>query len=123
MSNDFEVLVVDDDLENQAIISALLNFSKIKFDLANNGQQALELIDGHSYNIVLMDIMMPVMGGLEATACIRAMGEPKSSTPIFAVSYRRDLAAKAQWKAQGLNGFLAKPFTLESLLSLLDRYR
>jgi CheY-like chemotaxis protein len=41
MSNDFKVLVVDDDLENQAIISALLNFSKIKFDLANNGQQAL----------------------------------------------------------------------------------
>jgi len=75
------------------------------------------------YNIVLMDIMMPVMDGLEATSRIRALGEPKGSIPVVAVSARRDLKAKAQWKAQGLDDFLTKPFTEEGLLSVLARYR
>ncbi|HCH33834.1 MAG TPA: hypothetical protein DE045_12895 [Oceanospirillaceae bacterium] len=123
MSNDFKVLIVDDDHENQAVISELLDFSDIDFDLADDGQQALDRITAKDYNIVLMDIMMPVMDGLEATSRIRALDEPKASTPVVAVSARRDLKAKAQWKAQGLDDFLTKPFTEEGLLSVLARYR
>ena len=123
MSNDFKVLIVDDDQENQAVISELLDFSDIDFDLADDGQQALDRITAKDYSIVLMDIMMPVMDGLEATSRIRALAEPKASTPVVAVSARRDLKAKAQWKAQGLDDFLTKPFTEEGLLSVLERYR
>jgi len=123
MSNDFKVLIVDDDHENQAVISELLDFSDIDFDLADDGQQALDRITAKDYNIVLMDIMMPVMDGLEATSRICALDEPKASTPVVAVSARRDLKAKAQWKAQGLDDFLTKPFTEEGLLSVLARYR
>ena len=123
MGSEFKVLIVDDDQENQAVISELLDFSEIDFDLADDGQQALDRINAKDYNIVLMDIMMPVMDGLEATSKIRQMPEPKASIPVVAVSARRDLKAKAQWKAQGLDDFLTKPFTEEGLLSLLDRYR
>jgi len=91
MSHDFKVLVVDDDKENQAVISELLEFNDIQFDLADDGQQALDYIKTHDYSIVLMDIMMPVMDGLEATACIRAMDPPKSNVPVVAISARRDL--------------------------------
>ncbi|HIG36574.1 MAG TPA: response regulator [Oceanospirillaceae bacterium] len=60
---------------------------------------------------------------IDATSPIRALDELKASKPVVAVSARRNLKVKTQWKEQGLDDFLTKPLTEESLLSVLERYR
>ena len=119
----FKVLVVDDDSENQAVIAEILGFNDIAFDIAEDGQQAVNMVQDHDYQLVFMDIMMPVMDGLEATKQIRELDSAKASVPIVAVSARRDLKAQAQWTSQGLNDFLTKPFTEQNLFAVIDKYR
>ena len=119
----FRVLVVDDEADNREIISDILAFNHIDHDMAEEGQSAVDMISQSDYQLVLMDIMMPVMDGLEATKTIRDSGSEKASIPIVAVTARRDLKAQAEWSKQGLNGFLSKPFTEASLMSLVEQYR
>lgn len=119
----FRVLVVDDEADNRDIISEILEFNQIDHDVAEEGQAAVEMVSKGEYGLVLMDIMMPVMDGLEATQTIRACGTEKAAIPIVAVTARRDLKAQAQWSKQGLDGFMSKPFTESSLMALVDQYR
>ncbi len=119
----FKVLVVDDDQENRMIIGEILEFNNVAYAVAEDGQQAVDMVIRDDYQLVLMDIMMPVLDGLQATAKIRAMAAPKSSTPIVAVTARRDLKAQAQWSQQGLDGFMSKPFSEDNLLALITKYR
>lgn len=118
----FRVLVVDDDQENRMIIGEILEFNQVDYTMAENGQQAVDMVAAGDHQLVLMDIMMPVLDGLQATAQIRAMAAPKSAIPIVAVTARRDLKAQAQWSQQGLDGFLSKPFTEDNLLKLIAKY-
>lgn len=119
----FRVLVVDDEADNRDIISEILEFNHIDHDMAEQGQSAVDMVSQGNYDLVLMDIMMPVMDGLQATKTIRDCGTEKASIPIVAVTARRDLKAQAEWSKQGLNGFLSKPFTETNLISLVDQYR
>ena len=119
----FRVLVVDDEADNRDIIGEILEFNHIEHDMAAEGQSAVDMVAQGDYDLVLMDIMMPVMDGLEATKTIRDGGSDKAAIPIVAVTARRDLKAQAEWSKQGLNGFMSKPFTEANLMSLVDQYR
>ena len=88
--------------------------------LAENGQAAIDLFEHGSFDLILMDIQMPVMGGLEATRLIRAKELPGQHTPIIAVTANVMESDRTACKAAGMDGHLGKPFTPAALSNAVD---
>jgi len=120
------ILVADDVPTNLAVARALLESGGHRVTVAADGSQALEEIERAAaakrpYDVVLMDVMMPGMDGLEATRRIRALPQPLGQVPILAVTasaFAEDIAA---CKAAGMDGHLAKPIERATLLSAVAR--
>ena len=114
------VLVAEDNLLNQTVITEFLNLCHIESDLANNGQEALTLISNKNYDLVLMDINMPIMSGITATRIIREH-ILLPDLPIIALSAGVSYTEREESQAAGMSDFLAKPITAEELINkLLD---
>jgi CheY-like chemotaxis protein len=115
------VLLAEDNLVNQKVASALLGKIGHRVTVANNGQEALDAVKAGQFDVVLMDIQMPVMDGLAATAAIRALPDPaKSQIPIFAISANVRDDEIADYRAQGITEILTKPLRPDRLKALLD---
>ena len=113
-------LVVEDDPINQALACAMLRKLGVAVRVANHGGEAVAILQKEDFDVVLMDCQMPVMDGLEATARIRALGDPRrAAVPILALTANTMQGDEEKCRAVGMNGFLAKPYTLESLQSAL----
>ena len=112
------VLVVDDVAANRAMLCDLLQRLGFEIDEAADGAQALERVRGQAPDLVLMDMRMPVMDGLEATARLRADAATKG-LPIIAVSANASQEDRQRCLAQGANAFIAKPVDSEELAALL----
>lgn len=112
------VLVVDDVEGNRELLSGILLRMGFAVDSAGNGQEALQHLATHRCDVVLMDVSMPVMDGLEATRRIRL--EPSLlKLPVVVVSANATAAARAHSLAAGANGFLAKPIDPAALMNVL----
>jgi two-component system sensor histidine kinase EvgS len=112
------VLLVEDDPSNRLPTQKLLEKSGHEVLLAENGRQAFELLAANDIDCILMDIQMPVMDGIEATRIIResaALG-PKKDVPIIALTAYAMDGDKEKFLAAGMNGYAAKPVTIENLL-------
>jgi CheY-like chemotaxis protein len=112
------VLLVEDNPFNQMVATDTLNdlFPKISIDVASNGAEAVEKISGNEYDLVLMDIQMPVMDGFEATRRIRnELPSPKSGIKIMAMTANVTQDEVAKCFESGMNEFIAKPFQPEDL--------
>jgi CheY-like chemotaxis protein len=108
------ILIVEDNPCNQVLISKFLSKLEVSFDLAENGKEALEYLDVIKYELVLMDIMMPIMDGIECTKLIRAHSNRSiASIPIIAISANPDKEAEAL--DAGMDSFLGKPILLPTL--------
>jgi two-component system sensor histidine kinase/response regulator len=115
------VLVVEDNMINQLVVSDILKLSGMVVEIADNGQEALSILDKQSFDVILMDIQMPIMGGLEATKRIRNQrGDTK--TPIFALSAGVTMSEREKCFACGMNDFLPKPFNPEDLINALKKW-
>lgn len=114
-----KVLVAEDNKINQIVIKGLLSRLKIDFDFANNGQEAVEMFKLNNYDLVLMDISMPILDGFEAAAKIRTFDE---KVPIFCIS--ANVFEDDQKKAMdaGMNEFLEKPISRNRLTECLNKY-
>ena len=112
------ILLVEDNEINQEIARDMLNDAGLKVSLAANGQQAVDMVCEHTYELILMDMQMPVMDGLEATQAIRLL-PAYATTPIIAMTANAFSEDKARCLAAGMNDHLAKPFTINGLLSAL----
>ena len=117
------ILLVEDNSLNRDIAKELLKGEGFIIDEAENGKIALEMLsaspDGY-YKVVLMDVMMPVMNGYEASMKIREMKSNKSSIPIVAMTANAFEEDKEQALKSGMDYFVSKPFDIKSLLSLLS---
>jgi signal transduction histidine kinase len=120
-SEDNVVLVIEDNLITQELISKIFSNFGIKIYLANNGKEGIEIARNLKPDLILMDIFMPIMNGLEATKKIRTIKDLKD-TPIIALSAGALTDQKAKAKAVGTNDYLVKPFNLNSLTPILGRY-
>jgi CheY-like chemotaxis protein len=118
-----KVLLAEDNELNQLIAQAILTESGLDVVIANNGEEAVKLMEespAGTYDIILMDIQMPVMDGYQASRLIRALEDPeKARVPIVAVTANafeedRKLALEA-----GMNGHLAKPYDIPKMLETL----
>jgi PAS domain S-box-containing protein len=116
------VLVVEDNLMNQKYIGSLLAKWHVPFTLASDGKQALIEARKQRFDLILMDIQMPVMNGYEATVAIRNTHNPNQRAPIVALTASAMLDHKKVALEAGMNDFLTKPFDPGQLLDLLQQY-
>ncbi len=119
-----KVLVVEDNDLNAEIISIILNQYEMDVDIATNGLEALEKFQQSkpfTYDIIFMDIMMPIMNGLEATQKIRALDREDHKLPIYAMSANAFIEDEKRSIESGMNGHLSKPLDTQKLLEVLNK--
>ncbi|MFC2073725.1 ATP-binding protein, partial [Campylobacterota bacterium] len=116
-----KILLAEDNKVNQIVAMGLLEDYLVEIDVANNGQEAVDMALKAKYDIVLMDLQMPVMDGFEATHRIREMDNYKH-TPIFALSAAVMQEDKKLTQEAGMDEHLAKPIDKEILVKTLVAY-
>ncbi len=116
------VLLVEDNIINQKVAGKLLKRWGAEFDVAGNGQIAVDKIQKTNYDVVLMDIQMPVMDGIKATNTIRALGGKYATIPIIALTASAVLEVRQNALEAGLNDFLTKPFQPDTLNKTIRKY-
>jgi CheY-like chemotaxis protein len=120
-SRALNILLVEDHPINQKLATTLLRKWGHTVVLANNGQEAVELFAREKWDLVLMDMQMPVMGGLEATRLIRAREAPGQRTPIVAMTANAMESDRQSCLDAGMDDHLAKPFNAAVLQATLQR--
>jgi signal transduction histidine kinase/CheY-like chemotaxis protein/HPt (histidine-containing phosphotransfer) domain-containing protein len=115
------VLLAEDNTVNQRVARALLGKAGHRVDVVENGHDAVEAARTGRYDLVLMDIEMPDMGGIEATKRIRALAAPQGKVAIIAMTAHALAGSRDQFIAAGMNDYIAKPFGPSELLALIER--
>ncbi len=114
-----KILLVEDNKINQEIIEGLLENSGIEIDIVNNGKMAVDIFEKNKYELILMDLQMPIMDGYEATRIIR---EQDSNIPIIALTANAMKEDIQRTKKAGMNEHLNKPIDVKSLYDTLLKY-
>ncbi|MCL6604537.1 MAG: response regulator [Paenibacillus sp.] len=117
-----KVLVVDDHPINQKLLVNMLDKLGFEADAAEDGRQAVELANSYPYEFIFMDVQMPVMDGLEATAMIRGGQGPSSKATIIAMTANIMEGIQNRCLASGMNDYISKPLKMSSLRQILIRY-
>lgn len=120
----FDVLVAEDHPYNQVLMSEILDSIGCRVSMAENGKDALEQLDAHDFDLIIMDNRMPVMTGIEAIAKIRARTDWKMQIPIITLTANAMRGAEKEHKALGVNEFITKPLdvgrVIESVMRLAE---
>ncbi|MFT4901697.1 MAG: CheY-like chemotaxis protein [Lentimonas sp.] len=117
------VLLVDDPSTNRIVASFILKKLNIEFELAVNGQEALEALEQGGFDLVLMDLQMPIMDGTSATQIIRSKSRPaiNSFIPIVAMTANAMAGDREKYIAAGMDDYVSKPISLQSVQEAIDR--
>lgn len=118
------ILVAEDEPVNQQVIGKLLGMAGYSYDIAENGEKAVELFRQKEYQAALFDVQMPVMDGLAATQEIRAIErqEKRKRLPIIAVTARAMFGDKERILEAKLDDYIAKPYNLNDVVETLNKY-
>jgi CheY-like chemotaxis protein len=117
-----KILVAEDNKVNQIVTVRMLQKLGYEVDLACDGASAISRVEANPYDIVLMDLNMPGIDGLEAARRIRRMPTAQSSIPIVALTASATIEDRAQCLAAGMNDYLSKPIEIHALRRALDRW-
>jgi PAS domain S-box-containing protein len=116
------VLVAEDTPANRKLVLHVLGNRGHSVTLAQNGQQALELLQERDFDVVLMDVQMPEMDGFQATGTIRKLEDPKKARlPIIAMTAHALRGDRERCLAAGMDGYLSKPIKSQELIGLVER--
>jgi CheY-like chemotaxis protein len=118
MGERLKILLVEDNLLNQRIVTFSLKKFNHEVTIANNGLEAVQIFRKNKFDVILMDIMMPVMDGLEATIQIREdekISNSESRTPIIALTANTMDNDRDTCISYGMDDFMSKPFDIEKL--------
>jgi PAS domain S-box-containing protein len=116
-----KVLIVEDNRINRVVLHDLLEKDGHQVDEAHDGQQGVSMVARTSYDIVLMDISMPILDGVEATRAIRASEARGTRLPIVALTAHAAAADKERFRAAGVDDILVKPISRQGLRTVLAR--
>lgn len=116
------VLLAEDNQINAVLATAIIKRAGHSIDVAGNGKEAVENMANAPYDIVLMDMHMPEMDGLEATRKIRAMGGEPAETPIIALTANAMKSDRETCLTAGMNDFITKPFDPNDLLERINKW-
>lgn len=124
-AKELNILLAEDNEINQKIIQFSLTNAGYKVDIARNGQEAIDMYNQHNYDLVLMDVQMPVLDGYEATQYIREIESSvlknSSPTPIIALTANAMKGDKEKCLEAGMNEYLSKPFTPNDLVAIIRK--
>ena len=122
---EIRILLAEDNKINQRIASITFKQLDLKFDIANDGQEALEMYKLNGYDLIFMDIQMPVMDGLEATQLIRAYEKESASTRrvyIVALTANTISEKSEEYMESGMDYFMEKPFLKIKLDTFISQF-
>jgi signal transduction histidine kinase/CheY-like chemotaxis protein/L-asparagine transporter-like permease len=114
------ILVAEDNQTNQAVIRAMLGKLEHSADIVSNGLHAVHAMQERTYDLILMDMMMPELDGIGATTRIRALGGRAARIPIIALTADVSAENHVAYRAAGIQSVLTKPITLRALSAALD---
>lgn len=115
------ILIVDDNATNRIVAQALCEMFGFETHTVEDGQEAVEAVGNDAFDVILMDIKMPRMDGLEATSIILGMEGSAATTPILALTANADPEDKARYLAAGMQAVIEKPIKPEHLLAALNQ--
>lgn len=122
LNSKLSILVAEDNQANQILVRTILEKLGHTVDIADNGQHALDILAHHDYDIILMDINMPVMDGLDTTHTIRGMSDEKSTIPIVGLTANVSQGDMDEYINAGMQDVLSKPFSVDRLVDALSKY-
>ncbi|KAA3612490.1 MAG: response regulator [Calditrichaeota bacterium] len=116
------ILLVEDNLINQKVASLILQKTGCSIETALNGQEAVEMVKSNNYDLIFMDIQMPVLNGVEATAKIRVLQQNDKYTPIIAMTADAMKGDREKYISAGMDDYISKPIKQEVLFSVLSEW-
>jgi CheY-like chemotaxis protein len=114
-----DILIVEDNPVNQKLIAFLLARAGYSYEVADNGAVALERLEGGQFKLVLMDMMMPVMNGYDATRAIRS-NQRLRNLPVIALTANAMKGEDEKCRAAGCSDYLAKPYSKDQILNAIS---
>jgi two-component system sensor histidine kinase RpfC len=114
------ILVAEDNLTNQKVIAKILERGGHEAQLAMNGEEALDAMEKETFDLVLLDLHMPVMGGLEAAKIFHFTRQGASRPPLVALTADATQESRKACEEAGFDGYLTKPVEVQKLLELVD---
>jgi PAS domain S-box-containing protein len=124
-SIDFKILVVEDNMLNQKVVATTLKRNGYLFELADNGQMAVEMVKASHFDFIIMDIQMPVVDGYEATRKIRQWEQgDKNRRPAIILALTANATREDQEKCRevGMDGYMTKPFKMNELEEIIQNF-
>ena len=115
------ILVVEDNPANQKLAAFILKERGHMVDIAENGRHGLDMAQRNQYDVIMMDVQMPLMDGLEATKAIRAREDGRCRVPIIAVTAHAMEEDRQRCLAAGMDGYLSKPIDAQEMFTLMER--
>jgi hypothetical protein len=123
MSDAKKILVGEDSSIIINLTKSVLAFENYEMKAARNGEKVLELLEKEDFDLILMDLNMPVLGGVECTKMIRALANPiKSNLPIIAITGNINNYTMDEFRKIGFNEFIQKPLDFDKLLATVKNY-
>jgi len=113
-------LVAEDNKFNQVVVKSMLERIGITVDLAENGAKALELFDRNHYDLVFMDVRMPIMNGYDCTEAIRSRKDDRADVPILALTAEATKSDAEKCLAAGMNVHLSKPLRITEVVTAIN---
>ena len=117
-----EILLVEDNPINQKLALKMIQKLGLKAQLANNGKEAIECLRQRNFKLILMDVQMPVMDGLEATRLIRSRFPSEHQPIILAMTANAMKGDKELCLEAGMNDYISKPFKMAEVKDLLSKF-
>jgi CheY-like chemotaxis protein len=118
-----KVLIAEDSSVIQNLVRKILEQQSFTISAAKNGKQVLDKLEQEEYDLILMDINMPVMDGMECTRQIRGSNNPSiSKLPIIAITGNAMNYSSKEFEAAGINSVLQKPLNFDSMVELVIEY-
>jgi len=116
------VLIAEDVEVNQVILTSMLTQIGLEVDIANNGEEAVEMVERHQYDMVFMDCRMPIMDGFEATKKVREMSQEYKTLTIVALTANAGESDKKACINAGMSDYLSKPYTEKDLMEVIEKW-
>jgi len=120
-AHNLKILVAEDNMTNQKVIERILERAGHNVDLVNNGEEALDILELRCYDLIILDMHMPVMGGIQTSKLYRFMHPDNIKTPIVILTANATTEAQKECEEAGIDSYLTKPIETRTLLDVIDK--